>query len=320
MTYLFRLLTAGALLLSCAPTTYGQDDLSQLFATPADSLSTARKPVTATFKAPRVINLRSTEGIARHELDFQIMHRFGDIAGKAGGVRNFFGLDYSTDIRIALDYGLTDRLTVGLARAKGISAVRELYEGSAKYKLLEQNQGNSRPVSVALFGNAVVSGMKATTDESLASTFSRFANRWSYVGQLIVARKFNERLSLALLPTVVHRQFVEIHDDNTVYGLGAAGRFKLTQRLGLIADYVLVRRSAGSRAYYRSRGVQFYNPLGLGLEMETGGHVFAMTFTNSTALLENQFIPETRASWAKGEFRWGFTISRRFALGGKKKG
>lgn len=298
---------------------HAQDDLSQLFATPADSLHAARQPVTATFKAPRVINLRSTESIARHELDFQVMHRFGDIAGRAGGVPNFFGLDYSTDIRIGFDYGLTDRLTLGLARAKGNTAVRELYEGSLKYKLLEQNQGGSRPVSVAVFGNAVVSGMKATVDESLASSFPRFADRWSYVGQVSIARKFSDRLSLALLPTVVRRQFAELNDDNTVYGLGAAGRFKLTSRLSLIADYVLVRRSPSSRAYYRGRGVEFYNPLGLGLEVETGGHVFALTFTNSTALLENQFIPETRASWAKGEFRWGFTISRRFALGRGKK-
>ena len=100
-----------------------------------------------------------------------------------------------------------------------------------------------------------------------------------------------------------------------------AGKILLggTKGKPLIADYVLVRRSQSSRDYYRGRGLEFYNPLGLGLEVETGGHVFAATFTNSTALLENQFIPETRSSWAKGEFRWGFTIARRFALGHGKK-
>lgn len=309
----------GVLLLAGLRAQAQDQDLSKLFAGATDSLAAARQPVAATFKSPRIVNLCSNESIARHELDFQVMHRFGDIAGPDGGIRTFYGLDFSTDIRIGFDYGLTDYLTVGLARAKGNTAQRELYEGSLKYKLLEQNRGGSRPVGVALFGNAVVSGMTATTDESLASTFRRPADRWSFVGQVIVTRKFNDRLSLALLPTVVHRVLVEQHDDNTVPALGVGGRFRFTQRLSLIADYVLVHRSQASRAYYRAQGVEFYNPLGVGLEVETGGHVFALTFTNSAAILENQFIPETRSSWTKGQFRWGFTISRRFALGKHKK-
>ncbi len=313
MNYKTLLVVCGAWATSL--TAYGQEDLSNLFAGPADSVAAARQPVSATFKAPRIVNLRSNESIARRELDFQVMHRFGDVAGQAGGLRNFFGLDFSTDIRISFDYGLSDRLTVGVARAKGNTALRELYEGSVKYKLVEQNRGGSRPVGVTLFSNAVVSGMQATADESLASSFRRPADRASYVGQVIITRKFNDRLSLALVPSVVHRAFVEQFDDNTIYGLGAAGRYKFSPRLSFIADYVWVPRSPTSRAYYRSRGVRFYNPLGVGLEVETGGHVFALTFTNSAALLENQFIPETRATWTKGEFRWGFTISRRFALG-----
>ena len=313
MNYKTILLVCGAW--GTGLTAHGQGNLSDLFAGPADSLAAARQPVSATFKAPRIVNLRSNESIARRELDFQVMHRFGYVAGNAGGLKNFFGLDFSTDIRISFDYGLTDRLTVGVARAKGNTALRELYEGSAKYKLVEQNRGGSRPVGVTLFANAVGSGMDASADESLASSFRRPADRWSYVGQLILTRKFNDRLSLALIPSAVHRAFVERFDDNTVYGLGVASRYKFSPRLSFIADYVWVARSSASRAYYRSRGVRFYNPLGVGLEVETGGHVFALTFTNSAALLENQFIPETRSTWTKGQFRWGFTISRRFALG-----
>ena len=308
---------APATLETDAPAT-GTEDLSALFDGAADKAAEARKPVTATFKAPRVINLRSNESIAKHELDFQVMHRFGDLAGAAGGLRNFYGIDFATDIRIGFDYGITDRLTVGIARLKGNTAVRELYETSAKLKVLEQNQGGSRPVGITVFGNAVVSGMKATVDESLASSFQHPADRWSYVGQVIFTRKFNDRFSLAVLPSVVHRVFVEQHDDNTVVGLGAAARVKLTNRLSVIADYVYVHRSQSSRDYYATRGVYYYNPLGVGLEVETGGHVFALTFTNSTAIAENQFIPETRSTWAKGQFRWGFTMSRRFALGHKK--
>ena len=113
---------------------------------------------------------------------------------------------------------------------------------------------------------------------------------------------------------MVHRALVERFDDNTMYGLGAAGRLKFSPRVSLLADYAWIRRSPASRAYYQTRGLRFYNPLGVGLEVETGGHVFALTFTNSAALLENQFLPETRATWTKGQFRWGFTISRRFTL------
>jgi len=140
----------------------------------------------------------------------------------------------------------------------------------------------------------------------------------TYVGQAILDRKFGERLSLTLSPTYVHRNRVGYMDENNMFALGGSGRIKLSKRLAFIAEYYVPFRSQSSKDYYKSQGVEFFNPLGAGLEIETGGHVFSVNFTNSTAILENQFIPETRSSWLQGQFRWGFNISRRFSLFGKK--
>src|SRR5690606_20033546 len=133
--------------------------------------------VTATFKSGSLINLKTTETIHRNELDFKVDHRFGDIAGSAGGSKNFFGLDNSSDIRIGLDYGLLDNLTIGIARAKGATEIRQLYEANLKYRFLEQTVDNSVPVSIAFFGSTTVSAMEASEDKNSATYFENFSDR-----------------------------------------------------------------------------------------------------------------------------------------------
>jgi hypothetical protein len=136
----------------------------------------------------------------------------------------------------------------------------------------------------------------------------------SFAGQLMIGRKFSDYLSLMLIPTWVHTNYVTSNDQNTIYAMGIGGRLKLTKRMALIADYFKVFRGKNSRNNFEAIGLNFYNPLGAGIEFETGGHVFDFTFTNSTAILENQFIPYTTTSWRYGRFRWGFNLSRIFSL------
>lgn len=294
-----------------------QDDLSKMF---GDSTQKHQR-VIGTFKSTRIVNGQSTETLKKHELDFRVAHRFGDAGGEFGGSKTFFGLDNSTDIRIAFEYGITDDLMIGVGRSKGsgnLTSFAQLWEGLAKYKILHQTTDNKVPFSLALFGNAVISGMKSSDEVSDANHFEDFSDRVSYVAQAIIARKFGDIVSLTLSPTYVHRNRVAFMDMNNMFALGGAARIKFSRRVGLIVEYYYPFRSQESKDYFENLGKKLYNPLGVGLEIETGGHVFHVNFTNSTAILENQFIPETSSSWLQGQFRWGFNISRRFTLFGKK--
>jgi hypothetical protein len=290
---------------------YAQDDLSKMF---ENDSSKTHEPVIATYKSTRIIQGHSPETLKKRELDFRVAHHFGDLGGEFGGTKTFFGTDNSTDVRIAFEYGITDRLMAGLGRSKGSGSLTQMYEGLAKYRLLVQTTDNHVPLSVTLFGNAVATAMTSSPIKSDASHFDKSSDRVSYTGQVILARKFNRNLSLSLLPTLVHRNRVAYMDMNDIFALGAGGRFKFSKRLGLLVEYFYPFRSQDSKDYFASKGKTFYNPLAVGLEIETGGHVFHINFTNSTAILENQFIPETTTTWQQGQFRWGFNISRRFSL------
>lgn len=306
----------STILLCCIISMYVQAQrLDKLF----DSTTATHTKVLDTYKSTRIVQGQSTEMLRKHELDFRVAHRFGDAAGEFGGTKTFFGTDNSTDIRIAFEYGISDNLMVGISRSKGSGDLQQLYEGLVKYRLLQQTTDNHIPVSLAFFGNMVISGMPSSTDITSAAYFADGSDRLMYVTQAIISKKFADKLSLTLVPSYVHRNHVAYMDMNNMFALGAAGRLKLSKRLGLLAEYYYPFRTQESKDYFKSqKGITFYNPLGLGLEIETGGHVFSITFTNSTAILENQFIPETTSSWVQGQFRWGFNISRRFTLFGKK--
>lgn len=302
-----------SVLLLAAPAVMAQDSLGELFR--KDSVR--RDPVIATFKSTRIINGQSNETLAKGDLDFRVAHRFGDMGGSGGGSSTFFGLDNSTDIRIAFEYGITDRLTAGISRAKGSGNFTQMYEVLGKYKLLRQTMDNRVPVGVTVFANAVASGMKSSVEKSDVNYFDSFSSRMSYTAQAIISRKFGELISLAVLPTFVHRNRVGYKDMNNMFAMGVGGRLRFSKRVALVVDYFVPFRDEESKDYYASRGTEFYNSLGVGVEIETGGHVFHLNFTNSTAILENQFIPETVTTWTQGQFRWGFNISRRFSLGRK---
>ncbi|MCZ4245443.1 DUF5777 family beta-barrel protein [Pedobacter punctiformis] len=295
---------------------FAQSDLEKVLGNPV----APDQKVSATFKAIKLINGHSNETIFKHELNFSVDHRFGDIAGKNGGIKNFFGLDQSTDIRIGFDYGLSDKLSVGIARAKGATAATQLYEGNLKYRLMEQTINDRVPVAITLFGSATASAVKASDDLTSATAYKSFQDRLTYVVQGIIARKFNSNFSFAITPTYIHRNFTAFNDQNDLFALGIGGRIKFSKRMAFVADYFLPFRNADKKKYLEQINDQkFYNPLGIGLEIETGGHVFHLNFTNATAIQESQFITDTHSSWLKNQYRWGFSIARRFSMVKKEK-
>lgn len=250
----------------------------------------------ATFKTTRIINMHSVENNAAGVLDIKISHRFGNLNG---GLYELFGIDQAS-IRIAGEYGLTDRLMIGLGR----SSFEKTYDGFLKYKILRQSTGKKvMPVSASFFASTAIE----TVEWSNPDRDNKFTSRLSYTFQVLLARKFNESLSLQLTPTLVHRNLVQTTEDfNDMYALGVGGRMKLTKRISLNAEYIYL--------FQNSAANDLTNSLSLGIDIETGGHVFQLHFTNSTAMIEKGFVAENRGSWLDGDVRFGFNVSRVFTL------
>jgi hypothetical protein len=234
-------------------------------------------------------------------LDFRILHRFGNVNQ---GISEFFGLDQAT-IRLGLDYGISNNLTVGIGRG----SFKKEIDGFIKYRVMQQATGpKSLPFSLLVVGGSTLIGAP-WADPTRKNYFS---SRLGYYGQAIIGRKFSEKLTLQLSPTYLHRNFVEtIADPNGLYAAGVGGRIKLSKRVSLNVDYYYVVNQNDAR--------NLHNPLSLGLDIETGGHVFQLHFTNAVGMNERVFLTETTNDWAKGDIQFGFNISRAFQLK-KKKG
>ena len=271
-----------------------------------------------TFKDTRAVNVHSVETLPKGRLDVRISHRFGDIAGDNGGWPTFFGLEQAADVAIGADYGFTDRLMLGLYRTKGAGVTSDGYAGLSqlintigKFRLARQREDGIIPFSATLMGLASMSTaqkLEGPGAEGLVASFPKFMHRFAFHGQLILARKFGDGFSLQIMPGFTHRNLVPFQDENDIFTVGAATRIQITRTFGIVADAVFPF-SGG-----RTTDNGYYPAIGIGLEMETGGHVFQVNFTNATGLMETDFIPYTTSNWGDGEFRLGFTISRWFNL------
>jgi hypothetical protein len=285
-----------ALLFSLIPIViFAQDDLMNLL---NENAPKEINFATATFKSTRIMNGHSIEKMPPGQLDVRISHRFGRINS---GAYEFFGLDQS-NVHFSLEYGILNRLMVGVGRG----SYEKTFDGFAKFTLLKQSSGaRVMPVSVSALSSVALKSVK-WPDQTQTNYFS---SRLSYVGQVLIARKINQLFSFQLTPSYVHRNLVATElDPNDLWAVGAGGRMKLTKRISLNAEYYYL---ANPKTYMSQ---QVYNPLSVGVDIETGGHVFQLIFTNSLAMIEKGFIGETTGSWGKGDIHFGFNISRVFTL------
>lgn len=269
-----------------------------------------------TYNATRIINGHSVETLEKGVLEFRIEHRFGDMAGDNGGAQNWFGLDNASDIRFAFEYGITDRLMIGLGRNKGAGMpYRSLIDGFVKYRLLHQKKaGMGMPVSLTLLGVATGTYQKASPDMSQVAHFPEWQHRLAYATQANIARKFGKWFSLSLMPTFVYRNYVAADDQNALFALGGAAKINITPRKAIILEYYQTFAESGLRPTDASSfGPGFRNSFGIAYEWDTFGHNFTINLTNSRGFTEVQFIPYTFEQWAKGQFRFGFSISRKFS-------
>lgn len=254
----------------------------------------------ATFKTTRLINGHSVEQDAKGVLNFRINHRFGPTADRT--LYNLFGLDQA-NIRLGFEYGVSDRLMIGVGRAKEPG---KTYDFFAKYKILRQSTGAKKmPLSISYFTSAVVKTADPTALRWRTDVTYPSSARWNYTHQLLIAKKFNENLSLQLSPTVVHRNLVETASEaNTVLACGFGGRYMISGSTSLNFEYFYVLPDQLEDDYY--------NAFAIGFDIETGGHVFQLHFTNSIGMTEPAFITETTTPFNATGVRFGFNLSRVF--------
>jgi len=271
------------------------DDLSKLLDEEMNKEETVDY-ATATFKTTRLVNGHTNENVAAGVMDMRLSHRFGAFNT---GIKNFFGLDQAT-MRVALEYGITNWLMVGGGR----SNYEKTYDTFLKAKVLRQSKGKRRmPISLSYF----TSIQTKTIPFSDPNRTNFFTSNIFYVHQLIFARKFSEGISVMIAPTVVHRNLVaKVTDPHDLYSIAIGGRMKLSKRTSINFEY-----------FYQLPGTKppgTTDCFSIGFDIETGGHVFQLTFNNSPTQVERAFIHETRGSWKNGDIIGGFNLSRVFTL------
>ncbi|MBG7631769.1 MAG: hypothetical protein IZT56_15240 [Bacteroidetes bacterium] len=257
--------------------------------------------VSGTFNGTRIMNGQSIETRQKGVLEFIIQHRFGRINS---GWYELFGLDQS-NIRFGLEYSVTNDLAIALGR----SSFEKTFDGYVKYKILKQTTGvKSKPISLAFFGSAT----EKTLRDYEPNDKPTFEDRLAYTSQLLIARKFSPSFSFQFTPTYIHFNTVPTHNDpNDIFALGFGARIKVSKRISVNGEY-----------YYNINpfeSIDTKNSLAVGVDIETGGHVFQIILTNSRSMLEKGFIAETTGDFFSGDIHLGFNISRDFYLNKSKE-
>lgn len=247
---------------------------------------------TAAFKGLKIVNFESTKLVAHNELTFIVSHRFGSIEN---GFDSFFGLDDAVT-RLNFVYGLTDAINVNVSR----SSFQKIYESSVKYRLVRQ-QENGFPFTIVGYNSILVN----TALEKANLPKLKFKDRLGYTVQLLISKKVSRNLSLELAPTFFHDNYVVIDEQhNSQYAIGFGGRQKLGKRWSINLDY--------GWHLNRANNSPFKNPLSIGFDLETGGHVFQMHFSNAQAMNTNGFLGQATGDWSDGNIYFGFNLSRVF--------
>lgn len=290
---------------------------SNLYAQDLDDLLDEMEPepeieyVRYAFKSPRIINLQSLEKVAAGTLEFRIAHRFNRIDE---GFYDIFGLDGAA-IRFSLDYGINDWVSVGLGR----SSVDKTYDFNTKVSILRQSKGKKKmPISMLAFSSVAIKTLKGLFP--ISEDDMKTAYRFAYTGQLIIGSKINDWISVQLSPTLVYRNLVRTEADNNLMPvLGVGGRVKISKRIAITGEYNMRFGDTDSYEFAGDANFDGYkNSASLGIDIETGGHVFALHFTNSQGMFEQNFLTETIDSWFDGGIHFGFNLTRQFTINKKK--
>lgn len=293
------------LLCSAFFTAWSQDDLLK-------ELEQTQKPETnnviQTFKGTRIINGQSVETKGKGELEFIFAHRFDKINSGSYGA---WGFDGFAMVRLGMEYGITDRLGVSIGRTFFYN--NKMVDAYVRYKVAQQTEGAKNfPVTITAVGTATYQAYPNASDAANANILlPSTSDRMGYVLEVLVARKFSSKFSAQISPVFVHRNAViQAYENNDDYGVSVGARYKLTRSFSLIGEYQ-TRLNAKENSPY-------YNSAGLGVDIETGGHVFQLIFTNGLGLNPQTILTQTDGKIANGDIHFGFNVTRTFQLRKKK--
>jgi hypothetical protein len=317
-------LLLGATLVCCCPFIGKTQSLLGI----TDSIQSATQPLPpleSTWKDTKLINMQTTKTVSPGVMVFRVQHRFGNMGVQSnGGIHTLYGFDVVTDIYLGFEFGILNNLQVSVGRSKD----NELLDAGFKYRPLTQ-KSKGMPISLALYGDAAITPMLSSVFYSGADSSwiknSNVSDRISYVGELLIDRKFGRVGSLELVAGFSHRNYVlaltnpgnnNARDSNNIAYVGAAGRICLSKHASLVFDYYYYTGSSLTFSPYRTNNtlLPYYNCFSVGYEIETGGHVFEINLSNGAYMNENNIIPTTIDSWTKGGFKLGFSISRAFNI------
>lgn len=256
------------------------------------------------FYDTRVINSQSVETLEKGTFDLRIAHRFGELATK-NSYKTLFGLDNISDVRIGLDYAVTDNILIGIHRNKGAGPYSQIYEGMFKYKIMDQQNG--RPFTLTVASSAFATAMDGSTDSTSLVYFTNTSQRFSYFSQIILARNLGGHASIQMNAGYLHRNLVYFDDVNDAFSLGGVAKIKVAKKISIIGEYNHLFRPTST-----INTIKYYDPIGLGVEFKTFAHVFQINITNSRGMGAIQYLPYTTSNISKGQYRLGFTISRHF--------
>jgi Membrane bound beta barrel domain (DUF5777) len=283
------------LLFSLVSSAIAQEDLLKSL---SDSQENEKEFLFQTFKGTRVVNGQSVEAKGKGELEFIIGHRFGRINS---GPRDFFGWD-DAYIRFGLEYGVTSKLGVSLGR----SSDKKMYDGYLRYQVVRQSKGGGSPFTItALTGMGIETRVEDWP----------FKSKLFYSSQALVARKFSSKLALQLSTVYVHANRTDQwREANNQLAVGLAGRFKFTKSVAVNAEYFHRTKEADPPPITSVPVIPYNNSIGIGIDIETGGHVFQLIFSNTQGMTERAFINQTEGDFFEGDIHFGFNITRTFQL------
>lgn len=287
---------------------FAQDDIMDLL---EKEVPKTKEYALGVFKGNRIINGQSTEQPAKNTMQFIIAHRFGRMSGS---FKEFFGLDNST-IRIGVEYAIIDNLAIAVAR----NSYEKTWDGYIKWRIIRQQKGKWKiPVTITAFTSLAIK----SNEWPDPGRHNFFTSRMYYSYQLIFSRKFGSWVSVQLMPTLIHRNLVPtVKDRNDVFALGAAISLRASKRVRINAEYYYIFPKQIVSDYNNEK---VRNPLSIGVDIETGGHIFQIHLSNSRGMIEKSFITETTGNWFPKSFKdfgvqLGFNITRGFLIQPKKK-
>ncbi|MGG5210822.1 DUF5777 family beta-barrel protein [Chryseobacterium sp. MIQD13] len=254
-----------------------------------DTLKTTSEISQPAFKALQIVTGQSTKLAAKKEWYIVVAHRFGDIST---GFKNFFGLD-DASTKLGVIYGVTDNVSVSFSRETNMKT----FEGAVKYKIVKQT--DNFPADIVGYN---VMALNTDLDKD-NYPYLKFGDRLSYLTQALISRRFNDKFSLQLSPSYVHKNLYDpAIEDKNQFLTGLGGRYKISKRISINAEYFV---NFDNHSFYK-------NPLSLGMDIETGGHVFQLLFTNSQINSDIGYLTNAAGRWEKGQIFFGFNLYRVF--------